>query len=49
MKLKIKHILSVIIISFALTMTFISCSHQTCPTYEGRESSGKFSNGKPIR
>lgn len=43
---KFKQLLLIAIV-FALSMIFLSCAKQTCPTYNGRNTIGQYSNTKP--
>lgn len=43
---KVKELLLIAIIVFALAMIFLSCAKQTCPTYNGRNTIGQYSNTK---
>ena len=50
MKTKIKHIILLLIVLFALAMIFLSCNRQICPAYgDSGNRSSNYSNTKPIR
>ena len=38
----------IVFVIILLAYLFISCNRHTCPTYGGRQSSGLYSNEKPL-
>jgi hypothetical protein len=39
-----KKILIILVILITAIVLFVSCTHDACPTYGGRTTSGQFSN-----